>query len=280
MPQGHIFNELQPAKINPQRFFEVLSESGMNHRVINGFKPDARGYASPIIYDRFGTRTGRLTVQSGPGILTMKKEYRDMIIPSWEGGQILSIDFSSLEARILLYEANGDCQSPDLYSQISQDLFGGAKSRKAVKGAVISELYGSSKTALGLALNIKGRELDDFVLKIKDFFKTSQLKKRLKDEYYSCGHITNKHGKKIQIDEPADHIFVNSYAQSTGVDVSLLGFSKIVNQLKSNKIRPLFLLHDELIIDVHPDEIEKVFQIKDVEIPGYQQRFPLKVNKV
>ena len=279
VPQSIVLRSLQRSKVTKTRFNEVLTESGMNSRVIESFRPDDSGYASPVAYDRFGTRTGRLTIQSGPSILTLKKEYRDMLCSSFEGGKIAYIDFAALEARVLLYEAGGECNDVDMYSYISRELFGGNASRKAIKGAVISELYGSSKAALGVVLGIKGKELDDFVSKVKDFFKTSDLRKRLKDQFLKHGYITNRYGRRVPIEEPLDHIFINSYAQSTGVDVSLLGFSKVVDSLSGcSGIRPLFVLHDALILDVSPECLAQLEKIKDVEVPGYQQKFPLKVE--
>lgn len=276
VPQSRVLRSLQPAKVSDERFREVLAASGMNSRVIEGFRPGPSGYADPIEYDRFGTRTGRLTVESGPGILTVKKDFRDMIIPSNPDGKIVYFDFAALEARVLLYEAGGRCDDVDMYSYINRELFGGTAERKAIKGAVISELYGSSKAALGAALGISGKDLDDFVGKVKGFFRTSDLKKRVKEEFLKTGCITNRHGRKIVIEEPLDHIFVNSYAQSTGVDVSLLGFSEIVDQFAGRPgIRPLFVLHDALILDVDYEDLEFVSNIKSVKVPGYVQKFPI-----
>lgn len=277
VPQSHVLRSLVAPRVDRQRFEQVLEESGMNHRVVDGFRPGADGFAAPVVYDRFGTRTGRLTVQSGPNILTVKKQYRDMIVPSRPGGKIISLDFSALEARVLLYEAGGNCPDVDLYTYISSEVFGGSVDRKAAKGAVISELYGSSKAALGKALGISGQELDSFVLKVKSYFKTNELKKRVKDEFLKTGHITNRYGRRVVIEDPLDHIFVNSYAQSTGADVAFLGFSNVVRELESRPgIRPIFVLHDALILDVAPEDISHVLSIKEVKVPGYVQVFPVK----
>lgn len=276
VPQSHVLRSLQPARVDPVRWRAAVEASGTNSRILEGFRPDRDGFAAPVVYNRFGTRTGRLTVESGPNILTLKKELRAILQPSSPGGRIVFMDFAALEARILLYESGGRCDDVDMYSYINRELFGGAASRKAVKGAVISELYGSSKTALGAVLGISGRELDTFVDKVKSFFRTGDLKKRIKEEFARDGCITNRHGRRIAIEEPMDHIFVNSYAQSTGVDVSLLGFSEVVRSLSDcHGVRPLFVLHDALVMDVAPQDLDFVMKIKSVKAPGYIQRFPL-----
>jgi DNA polymerase I-like protein with 3'-5' exonuclease and polymerase domains len=217
-------------------------------------------------------------VKSGPQILTLKREHRDLVVPSMPNGKIMYVDFAALEARVLLYEAGGQCSDVDLYGMIARDLFGGTVSRDAVKLAVISELYGSGKHTLGETLQISGDPLDRFIAKIKGFFKTNDLKARVKDQYVKLGYIRNRHGRMVKIDEPIDRIFVNSYAQSTGVDVSLLGFNELLKSLKHTKCRPLFVLHDALIVDVPEESVDELMQIESVKVPGYVQSFKLKVQ--
>lgn len=280
--QGNsILRSLEPAKIDSKIFDQIVEGIGMNLRSIDGFKPDNRGYAKPVIYDRFGTRTGRLTVKSGPGILTLKKEYRDAISSSFDGGNIVSLDFSALEVRILLYENGLDCESDDLYEKISQDLFSGAFDRKAVKAAVIAESYGSSKATLQKFLNIPDVKLNDFIDKIKNYLGTKSIRDAASSFFWKNGYIQNKYGRKVAIEEPHGHIFVNSYAQSTGVDVSLMGFNSITkNLMNSPGVRPLFVIHDELLLDVSPERLDDVFSIKKIKIPGYSQDFYLRAKIV
>jgi hypothetical protein len=277
VPQSTVLRALQPACVDVARYNELLNSVTTNITTLQSFKPDKIGYANPVDYDRFGTVTGRLTVQSGPQILTLKRDYRDVIKSSYDDGKIVYIDFAALEARILLYEAGMRCDHVDMYSYISQELFGGSTPRDAIKSAVISELYGSGKHLLGEQLGIEGHELDEFVGKVKRFFKTNELKKRIKDDFIKTGYVTNRYGRKVVPSAPLDHILVNSYAQSTGVDVSLLGFSSIVEKLKSfADVRSLFVLHDALIIDVPGKNIQDVLNIEKVTVPGYVQSFYLK----
>lgn len=271
-----VLQALQPARINFKRF-ESLSKSGGNSSIIESFRPDSNGYAKVVEYDRFSTKTGRLTVMSGANILNLKRDFRDVIIPSHPNGAIAYIDFAALEARVLLYEAGGRCKDTDMYAFISKELFGGTAPRNAIKLAVISELYGSGKYALGEVLNIQGNELDEFVGKIHQFFNTKELLKRVKNEFIKTGKITNRYGRQSLVSEPIDRIFINSYAQSTGVDVSLLGFSSLLQKLQLLEgVRPIFVLHDAMLLDVPPEHIDEIKSITDVKVPGYVNQFPLK----
>lgn len=276
VPGTAVFESLRRAHVDATRYAKLSKSKAQG---IDSFCPDRAGYAPEIEYNRFSTVTGRLTVASGPRILTLKKEFRDVITPeAGENGSIVSIDFISLEARVLLYEAGHSCVEPDLYQSIGDRL---KYERKAVKGAVISELYGSSKHALGKLLKIKGEQLDEFVNHVKSYFNTEVLLKRLKSEFYKNGHILNAYERPIKMDEPLDHLFINYYAQSTGVDVSLLGFSQIVRDISPlNGVRPLFLLHDALILDVPNKHFDEIKKIKQVVVPGYKDAFPLKVEKM
>lgn len=278
VPGNAVIRSLQRARVNVARFKELVAAQVGNVKVVETFKPDSTGIAPSTTYDRFGTLTGRLTVTHGPGILTLKRDYRDLVIPAHDGC-VMSIDFAALEVRVLLYEAGRGCTEPDLYAMIAREL---GYDRKAVKGAVISELYGSSKFALGNALGIKGKELDSFVKRIKAYFNTPALLKRIKAQFYETGHVINRYGRPVLIDDPLDHIFINYYAQSSGVDVTLLGFSQIVRRLaiEAPGVRPLFLLHDALILDVPKQYLEVVESIKAVTVPGYVQAFPLKVERL
>lgn len=282
VPGNVVLRSLQRAKI-AKRSWDDLMEAGVgNVHVVSTFMPDMQGYADPIVYDRFGTLTGRLTVKSGPNIMTLKREYRNLLRSSHgENGSIVMLDFAALEVRVMLYEAGRRCENPDIYAMIAEEM-GEGISRKAVKGAVISELYGSSKHALGEALGIKGKELDAFVRKVRTYFNTDELLERVKKQFVASGRLTNRYGRPVLVDEPSERVFINYYAQSTGADVALLGFSSIVDKLSNElpRVRPLYLLHDALFLDVHNDDLEKVLGIKDVQVKGYVQKYLLKAEVV
>ncbi len=279
-PGGRFLSSLKAAKVDANLFKEACDSVDRDSGALETFKPGPGGYLPVVEYDRFATRTGRLKVSSGPNILTLKKEHRKLLKSNFPGGYICSIDFSALEARIILAETGKEFDGPDLYAKIARELFGGTIDRDVVKGAVISELYGSSKHTLGLRLGISGSKLDEFVGTIREYFETQHLKKRLKEEYSLTSKIKNKYGRPLELPEPQDHLLVNTFAQSTGVDVSLLGFKNVVEQLGTDGIRPLFVLHDALILDVREDRIKDVEGIKSTIVPGYSSKFPLKFETI
>ena len=276
---GSVFEALRPAKIDSVKYKDFLSSSPDKGAVLETFKSGPGGYAQPVVYNRFGTRTGRLTVDSGPNILTLKREHRSVLKSSFQDGFIVSLDFSALEARIILCEAGEMSLASDLYAQISEEVFGGRFTRSSVKVAVLSELYGASKSTLGYKLELCNEDLDRFVATIRDHFKTNILREKLKRELEETGKIRNKFGRPLEVSEKnADHLIVNTYAQSTGVDVALLGFKNILSRLGTDGVRPLFVLHDALILDVREDRMRDVAAATSVAVPSYDHEFPLKLE--
>lgn len=272
-----VFAALRPAKIDSAIYRSIVETDGLGNGAVETFKPGAGGYAATVQYDRFGTRTGRLTVDTGPNILTLKKEHRKILKSHFPNGKVIALDFSSLEARIILAEAGVDLDSEDVYQHISDKIFGGSVARKTVKIAVLSELYGASRSALEHRLEMGGDELDRFTSSIKSYFRTELLKSRLKLQLNRDGQIHNKFGRPLFLDSKnSDYLLINTYAQSTGADVSLLGFKNILDGLGTDGVRPIFFLHDALLLDVREDRMNDVQDIKSISIPGYSVKFPLK----
>jgi hypothetical protein len=275
-----VFRSLKPMAIDGNRWRELVAAGEGNVPAIKSFHPGDDGFAQPICYNRFATCTGRLTVERGPQILTLKREHRD-IIRSRHGdkGKVFALDFAALEVRVLLYEYGRKCDEPDLYGMIAKEL---GKDRKAIKGAVISELYGSSKYALGKHLGMEGKELNAFVKQIKLYFRTNELLKRVKRQFVATGYLENRYKRRVLVDEPLDHILVNYYSQSTGVDVTMLGFDLVIERLKTVAplTCPIGTLHDALLLDVHLDELPEVQKINNVRVKGYVQSFPLRLEAV
>ena len=279
-PGGQLLASLKAARVDGAAYKEVAATLGRDSGAFETFRPGPGGFLPVVEYDRFATRTGRLTVSSGPNILTLKKEYRKLLKTNFAYGTICSLDFGALEARIILAEAGVDPSERDLYAKISNDIFKGSIERDKIKTAVISELYGSSKHALGSRLGLSGKKLDEFTESIQSYFKISDLRKKLKEEFIRTGKIRNRHGRFLDLDDPQDHLFVNTYAQSTGVDVALLGFKKIIDDLGSDGVRPLFVLHDALILDVRSDRVEDVKNTTSVDVFGYTSKFPVKYEEI
>lgn len=275
-----VLSALVPVAIDDALLLKHASEGGTNLPILESFRPKRSGFCHPVIYDRFGTRTGRLTVSSGPNILVLQKTYRSMLKSSFEGGTVCSLDFRALEARIVLAEAGRSSDAEDMYDDIAENLFNRTIARDVVKTAVIAQMYGISRSSLKTRLGVSDAALDYFVGIIREHFKLEQLHKRLNEEAKTTDRIINRFGRILCVNSKQTNVFINTYAQSTGVDVSMLGFDAVIKQLGNDGIRPLFVLHDAIILDVRHDRIEDVKALTSVAVPTYDVPFLLKYEKI
>lgn len=252
-----------------------------NRSVLQSFRPLDDGLAPRVTYNQTSTVTGRLIVESGPRILTLSKRYRDMIVSRYEGGRVLSLDFSSLEPRIILI-AQGREAPRDIYAEVCETIFGGMLTRLQAKAVTISLLYGASESTIQHASGLSGAELKKAIEGITAFFGLEHLLQRLIEEAQHTGGIKNYFGRPLVIGDRRK--LINLYAQSSAVDAALLGFANGIDEIKDKqlKIIPIFSIHDALVLDVHPDhegyidgivkrcgqvsEIKEVFPVRCEEI--------------
>ena len=62
----------------------------------------------------------------------------------------------------------------------------------------------------------------------------------------------------------------------------MLGFAQVIESLETlaPSARPVFLLHDAILIDIKKDEIEAAASIQHVKVRGYVQKFVLKMEQI
>ena len=256
LPTQKVFDYLQPAKINTKTYEQYAQLDTTGH--IRSFQPNKDGYASKAEYDRTATVTGRLKTTSGPTLLHLPKVYRSVLQSRFTNGSIVSLDYKSLEPRVLLATCGTQPikgEERDIYESIRSSLFSDNPeiNREAVKKIVLSELYGAGMESLKQRLpNV--RDIESVVGQISDWFNLEGLKAKLVKEWKETDYrwITNYYGRRVKTENA--HTLVNHYIQSTAVDVALFGFKNIAEYVEElgrlDDIVPMFILHDAIIFDV------------------------------
>lgn len=276
---NNLFKMLQPSCLNTERCRLIL-ESEDNHVVRGILKASSAGLCQAPIYDRASTKTGRLTIKTGPQVLTLKKEYRDIFVPSHKNKKIFEVDFSSLEPRVASNIAQRS-HNDDVYLSFMD--FSGIKiSRDAAKLAVLCALYGASSYNLQRQLREQGSSVSaaSLIQKVNEYFSINELAFGLKKQAADTMSIENYFGRPIAVDDVRPAVLINNYLQSTAVDVSLLGFEKISTDMRE-KIRPLFIIHDAMFFEAEESHLSEIgeYLSNGFTIEGLG-KFPLKVTKV
>lgn len=269
-----LFSNLQKSCIDLLAY-KAFKEIEKNESILNtlkSFKPYNK-FTQKVLYEKYNNVSGRLVVKSGPKILTLPSRYRSILKSRFTNGSVYSIDFSALEPRItakLSETKSGD----DIYEDILALLSYNAD-RSVIKKAVISSIYGANYTSLENLSVDKSKELFDVINNYFDFKKILEMSSNI-DEF---GIRRNYFGRPIwNLEENKENILINNYIQSSAVDISLLYFSELVSL--TDKIIPLFVLHDALIVDIDDKNFNDVQQIVK---KGYTNdklgHFPLKIEK-
>ena len=168
----------------------------------------------------------------------------------------------------------------DIYSDIVS-FIGKNIDRDLVKKATLATIYGMSRYNLATMLNIK--DTKEIIEKINEYFGISLFQKSLIIDLAKNKKIQNFYGRNIFVEQGNEQLLVNYFTQSTGVDVSLVGFNQIIDNIKKQclSIEPIFVLHDALILDVHKNSIKQLKNIikGGIIIPGFNNnKFPLELS--
>jgi len=289
-----LFKKLKQARINANNCFKYLEIASPGQKeLIKSFLPN-EGYGKSPQYSTLDTITGRLSILSGPNILLLKKDYRDVLESRFgTEGKIVYLDFSSLEPRVLMAISNLDRAKglpQDIYAKFKEEMGLENLDRNTVKIALISQLYGANEETLYRQLEKKISDPEEFISSIQDYFGIEKTRTFLKEQFINSGnkHIQNYYGRYITCPDVKPYVLLNYYIQSTAVDVALQGFTKIIKKIYSAQLQdiivPMFVLHDALILDVHQDAydaIPKLCKLGSTKIKGFEDiNFFLKEEKI
>lgn len=269
-----VFDSLQRALVHLDKISHHSAESDANRPVLASFYPDTDNKCRQVKYDRVSGRTGRLKVASGPSILTLKKEYRDILRSRFDNGKIISVDYKSLEARAFLYLSGGTEPSEDIYAAAASKLFNDEYPRHIVKACVISLLYGMGDTALAIKLNLDKGKVRKLSRAVRKHFRYDELKTKLEARLRD-DTISNYYGRVVSV--PDERLLLNTYVQSTAVDIVLHGFLNIIKAVPATQAVPLFVLHDALIMDASEDFDTESVKVAE-KIDGFDGHFPVHVS--
>ena len=273
-----IFNNLFPAKINGLSY-KVFKELEKNETILSNlekFKP-RKGFCEVVSYNQANTISGRLTTKTNsPNILTLPARCRKIFESRWQqNGDLLYVDFKTLEPRVVR-KINSKDAANDIYLEIAS-LLDFEVDRIVIKRGIISTLYGSTSTISGLS-----QERSNLVLEAtkKYFDLTSIIRKA--SYVHDVGCRSNFFGRPIwNIDEDQENKIINNYIQSTAVDITLSYFSELCDKINLELCKPIFIIHDALILDVHNSYIDAC---KEIVSKGYICNklgyFPVDTNKL
>ncbi len=255
-------------------------------------------------YNQVVAVTGRLSsdnpnLQNIPIRTERGREVRKAFIPRNNDFVLLSADYSQIELRIMadlckdpgMLEAFNNHQ--DIHASTAAKVFGVADDevtsdmRRKAKMVNFGIIYGISAFGLSERLNIPRKEaagiIEQYFMKyplIKDFMDSSIEKAR------SQGYVETILGRRRYLrDINSNNATVRGFAERNAINapiqgsaadmikIAMINLHRIFNERKF-KSRMLLQVHDELVFDVHKDELD---EIKPLVVEQMRIALPLSV---
>jgi DNA polymerase-1 len=237
-----------------------------------------------------GTSTGRLAssepnLQNIPIRTEEGRKIREAFI-SEEGWKILSVDYSQIELRLAaeMAEVEGLKQAfqnrQDIHSTTAASVFGLTLEdvtpdlRRKAKEVNFGILYGISPWGLAKRLGIDPEDAKDFISRyFARFPELPQFMEDCKEEARRSGYVRTLFGRKCfvpgihdkngAVKSAAERQAINAPLQGTAADIMKLAMIRVAKALEESglKARMLLQAHDELILEVPDDELEKASEL-------------------
>jgi DNA polymerase-1 len=248
--------------------------------------------------------TGRLSsdnpnLQNIPIRTERGREIRKAFIPRSSEYTLLSADYSQIELRIIA-ELSGDPamleafrSGEDIHSTTAAKVYGvnlkdvQPDMRRNAKMVNFGIIYGISAFGLADRLNISRGEAKSIIENyfrqypyVKDYMDLSIQKAREKGFVETFmgrrRYLRDINSANATVRGFAERNAINAPIQGSAADMIKIAMINIYNDFNSSKLRSKMLLqvHDELVFDVHNEEIEKV---KKIVLHRMQTALPLKV---
>jgi DNA polymerase-1 len=234
---------------------------------------DSGGFIHPN-FRLAGTDTRRLScaepnIQQMPkGCSTTGYSVRHAFKPR-EGHIFVMMDFDQMEYRIMadyagemgMIEAIKGGLDPHTY--VAQMM---GVDRKLAKTLNFGLLYGMGLQKLSIALGCSIDEARDLKAKYySELRKVQKLHRDIQDTAKSRGFIRNKYGARYYLDKPEfAYKLVNYLIQGTGAEVVRHAMVKLDKRLAGMKSGMLAQIHDEILFEIHEDEISIVPELRRI----------------
>ncbi len=237
------------------------------------------------------TATGRLS-SSNPNLQNIPirsdrgREIRKAFVPSAPDGLILSADYSQIELRIMAHLScdqhliSAFKQGIDIHAATAEKIFGiphgqvTADQRRIAKTANFGIMYGISAFGLAQRLRISRKEaqkiIDDYFAgfpSILSFIEDTKAAAR------ETGYVETLFGRRRYIPDInskngtmralAERNAVNAPIQGTSADIikmAMIGVDRSMTEA-GMKSRMVLQIHDELVFDAVPEEIDELRRI-------------------
>ncbi len=253
------------------------------------------------------TATGRLSssdpnLQNIPIRTDLGKQIRKAFVPRDKNYLVLSADYSQVELRILAHFSqdhtllNSFKKGEDIHNRTASEVYGVRIDRITPEQRAIAKItnfaiiYGVSAYGLSQQTDMTVQEAGAF---IDVYFKRYPRVKEYIDQMIELareqGFVTTLLGRRRYIPEInssnrqkrefAERTAINTPIQGSAADLIKVVMIDIHKELKKRKSKMILQVHDELVFEVHKDELDEVREmVRDKMENTVDLEVPVKVD--
>jgi DNA polymerase I len=249
-------------------------------------------------FNQTGAATGRLAswnpnLQNIPIRTALGREIRAAFVPR-PGWKLIVADYSQIELRLLAHMSRDAVltdafrHGEDIHTRTAAEVFGvpplmiTPEQRRNAKAVNFGIVYGQTAFGLAQSLGIDRKEAD---LYIRAYFERYAGVRRFIDktiaEVRQSGYSINLYGRRRPIPDMnsrnpnarnfAERTAVNTPLQGTAADLIKLAMIKIAAKLDGMQAKMLLQVHDELVFEAPPDEVDRVKALAKTEMEGVRK---------
>ncbi len=259
-------------------------------------------------YNQTVAATGRLS-SSNPNLQNIPirteegRKIRQAFIPR-KDWYLVSADYSQVELRILAHCSEDDIliqafrEDEDIHTRTACEVFQiepesmTTELRRQAKAINFGIIYGMSAFGLSRQLDISNKMAKTY---IDHYFARYQGVRRFMDQTITDARKTSRtstllgrirllpdiDSNNAMVRQAAERTAINTPIQGSAADLIKLAMIKVDDALRKKKLASAMLLtvHDELVFEVPPDELEELTRLVRGIMEGvWELKVPLKVN--
>ncbi len=295
-----------PAKIIEYRTYAKLKSTYVDALPQLVHPQTGRVHAS---FNQVVAATGRLSshdpnLQNIPVRSQRGREIRAAFLPGYKGWKLLAADYSQIELRVLAH-FSGDptlCASfhndEDIHARVASEVYGvpleavTSDMRRSAKAVNFGVIYGQSPFGLAKSLNIDKSDAAEFIdAYFKRYPGVDRFLTQILEACPKTGYVSTILGRRRAIRgirrvtsrqrNLPERTAINTVIQGSAADLIKLAMINTYRRLRREHrtARMLLQIHDELVFEVPPDELEPVSRLVVEEMSSVMElAVPLKVD--
>ena len=247
------------------------------------------------VFTQTVTVTGRLSstepnLQNIPTRTELGREIRKMFVAK-EGYVLVDADYSQIELRVLAHIANDETMinafrnNEDIHAVTASQVLGipledvTKEQRSSAKAVNFGIVYGIGEFSLAQDLHISVKEAKAYIESYLEKYHgvrnyMESIKEQAKKDGYvktmlnRIRYIPELKSPNYNIRQFGERVALNTPIQGTAADIIKLAMVRVDNRLINEGLKSKLILqvHDELIVEAHKDEVDKVKQILSEEM--------------